>query len=81
MSFQKSVKINLLFQTKQSHLQFLKSEVSFKQLEQQLSSSIVQQKIQILKTQIESSIYYDVYNAFWFHQQYTVTLTYVKNFD
>ena len=74
-----SKRLNLI-QTKQNQINFLKEEISFKNIESQLSKIEVQKKIQNLLEHIQTSICSDLPNAFWQRKKHVVNLPYEKDF-
>ena len=74
-----SKRLNLI-QTKQNQINFLKEEISFKNIENHLSKTEVQKKIQNLLEHIQTSICSDLPNAFWQRKKHVVNLPYEKDF-
>ena len=66
---------------KEKQISFLKKEISYKRIEEQIQSKTVQSKIKTLQTQIEREICSTIPSAFWNRKQHIVNLPYVKNFE
>ena len=54
-----------LIQRKQKQMEYLKEEVDFKRIENQLQSNQIKNKIQIIKTKLINQNCSDLPNAFW----------------
>ncbi|CAL8118500.1 unnamed protein product [Prunus armeniaca] len=66
---------------KNSQLNFLKEEIRFKRVEQQLSDASLQLQIQQFETKLKNEICADLPNAFWYRKQHVVYLPYIKTFS
>ena len=71
---------SLLF-AKQKHLNFLKQEIRYKKISDQLSSPILISKIDDFKKRLVFYVCSDLPNAFWHRKKHIVSLPYIKNFD
>jgi len=71
--------INLI-QQKSNQINFLKEEISFKNIDSQLSLPQIQQKIKRVLHSIESTICSDLPNNFWSRKKYIVDLSYEQDF-
>ena len=67
--------INLI-QQKSNQINFLKEEISFKNIDSQLSLPQIQQKIKRVLHSIESTICSDLPNNFWSRKKHIVDLPY-----
>ena len=54
-----------LIQTKQNQINFLTDEISFNNVETKLGKPDIQWRIHNLLEQIQTTIYFDLLNAFW----------------
>nr|KJB23562.1 hypothetical protein B456_004G105400 [Gossypium raimondii] len=74
-------KINNLINYKQKQISFLKEEICFKKLTEQLRKREIQKRIYQIKKEIESTICSDIPNAFWNRKKQEVSLPYGNDFD
>jgi len=72
--------VNLL-QLKQNQISFLKDEISYKRIEEQLQNPSTQQKILDLEQFLKRKICSDLPNAFWERKKHIISLPYEKDFD
>ena len=70
-----------LVQVKEKQINFLSEEISFKRIEQNLASPVLQQKIKSLENKFQKQIFLDLPNAFWQRKQHMVELPYEKEFQ
>ncbi|XP_059627741.1 uncharacterized protein LOC132270583 [Cornus florida] len=68
-------------ESKTKHLNFLKQELIFKQIEERLSQKSLQDSIQRFRLRLESQVCSDLQNAFWHRRQHIVELPYQKSFN
>ncbi|KAL4179353.1 hypothetical protein AMTRI_Chr13g119620 [Amborella trichopoda] len=66
---------------KERFLCTLKQEIKYKVIEEQLQISSIQQKIQALQQQIETSVCSEHPNAFWERKKHSISLPYESGFD
>ena len=82
MSF--SNEINLIYKSKiarkEKHLMFLKQNLEYKRIEEQLESPLLKQKIVNFENKIKNEICADLPNAFWHRKQYIINLPYELDF-
>ncbi|KAI5339377.1 hypothetical protein L3X38_018649 [Prunus dulcis] len=64
-----------------NQLNFLKEEIKFKRVEQQLSDKTLQSKIQSFEDKLKEEICSDLPTAFWYRKQHVVCLPYIKTFS
>ncbi|GAV87565.1 hypothetical protein CFOL_v3_30991 [Cephalotus follicularis] len=69
-----------LIKTKENHLYLMKQKISNKKLKQQLQTSQIKEKINLLKNNIINKLCSDLPNAFWHRKQHMVSLPYEKDF-
>ena len=78
MSF--SNEINLIYKSKiarkEKHLMFLKQELEYKRIEEQLELSLLKKRIENFENKIKNEICADLPNAFWDRKQHVVNLPY-----
>ncbi|KAL4193797.1 hypothetical protein AMTRI_Chr06g201140 [Amborella trichopoda] len=74
-----SVKSQL--QNKERFLCTLKQEIKYKSIEEQIITPSIQQKIQAIQKQIETTICSEHPNAFWERKRHSITLPYEQGFD
>jgi hypothetical protein len=83
MSF--SNEINLIYKSKiarkEKHLMFLKQDLEYKRIEEQLESPLLKQKIVNFENKIKNKICADLPNAFWHRKQHIVNLPYKLDFN
>ena len=66
---------------KQNQINFLKEEISFKNIDHQVQQPKTKERVQTLLEQIQSTICSDIPNAFWERKQHIVDLPYEKDFQ
>jgi hypothetical protein len=66
---------------KTKHLNFLKQDVMYKKIFEQLSDKLLQSKIVAFHEKIVDSVCSDLPNAFWHRKKHIVSLPYVKDFS
>ena len=83
MSF--SNEINLIYKSKigrkEKHLMFLKQDLEYKMIEEQLKSLLLKQKIVNFENKIKNEICADLPNAFWHRKQHIISLPYESDFN
>jgi hypothetical protein len=83
MSF--SNEINLIYKSKiarkEKHFMFLKQDLEYKRIEEQLESPLLKQKIVNFENKIKNEICVDLSNAFWHMKQHIVNLPYEPDFN
>ena len=70
-----------LIHAKVKHLNFLKQEVRYKKIAEQISDKLLQSKIDNFQKILIIDVCSDVRNAFWHMKKHIVDLPYVKDFD
>jgi hypothetical protein len=70
-----------LIKNKQKHLKFLKDEVHYQRVQQQLNCKILQQKIERFHEKLNQEVCSNFPNAFWNRKTHVVKLPYVKDFN
>lgn len=65
----------------EAKINFLKEEVAFQKLQQQLQEPSLQAKIKTLETKIQKELCADLPTAFWNWKKHTVRLPYEPKFD
>lgn len=63
------------------HLNFLKEEISYKRIDQQLTDPVVISQINEFKLKLESTVCSTLPTTFWHRKKHVVTLLYIKNFN
>ena len=69
-----------LIHAKVKHLNFLKQEVRYKKIAEQISDKLLQSKIDNFQKSLINDVCSDVRNAFWHRKKHIVDLPYVKDF-
>ena len=70
-----------LIQAKTKHLNFLKQEVRYKKIVEQLSNKLLQSKIVNFHKVLINDVCFDIPNTFWHNKKHIVNLPYVKDFN
>lgn len=70
-----------LIKNKEKHLKFLKDEVHYQRVEQQLTCKILQQKIERFHDKLNQEVCSNLPNALWDRKTHVVKLPYVKDFN
>ena len=70
-----------LIHAKTKHLNFLKQEVRYKKIVEQLSDKLLQSKIDNFHKILINDVCSDIPNAFWHRKKHIVNLPYVKDFN
>ena len=70
-----------LFHAKTKHLNFLKQEVRYKKIVEQLSDKLLQSKINNFQKILVNDVCFDIPNAFWHRKRHIVNLPFVKEFN
>lgn len=70
-----------LIQRKSKQVNFLKEEVKFRRIEQQLNEKSLQEQIQKFEQKLKQEVCSDLPTAFWHRKQHVVSLPYVKIFS
>nr|KYP43052.1 polyprotein [Cajanus cajan] len=65
---------------KSNQINYLKEEISFKSIQQQLDQTHIQNKIKDLLLKIQNSVCSDIPHAFWNRKQHIVNLPYERDF-
>jgi hypothetical protein len=77
--------INLIHKSKiarkEKHLMFLKQDLEYKRIEEQLESSLLKQRIVNFENKIKNEICADLPNALWHRKQHIVSLPYESDFN
>jgi cell division protein FtsB len=71
---------NLIY-AKTKHLNFLKQEVKYKKIAEQLYDKLLQSKISAFNSKIIDTVCSELPNAFWHRKKHIVSLPYVKDFS
>ena len=75
-----SNEINLIYKSKitrkEKHLMFLKQNLEYKKIEEQLELPLMKQRIENFENKIKNEICLDLPNAFWQRKQHIVNLPY-----
>ena len=83
MSF--SNEINLIYKSKiarkEKQLMFLKQDLEYKRIEEQLELPLLKQRIKNFENKIKNEICADLPNAFWNRKQHIVNLPYKSDFN
>jgi hypothetical protein len=66
---------------KEKQIMFLKQDLKYKRIKEQLKDPLLQQKIKKFQEKIESEICANIPNAFWYRKNHVVQLPYESNFD
>jgi hypothetical protein len=72
--------LNLIY-AKTKHLNFLKQEVKYKRIAEQLSDKLLQSKISAFNNKIVDIVCSELPNTFWHRKKYIISLPYVKDFS
>ena len=75
-----SPSINILNQ-KTKQLKYLKNEIHYKRIEEQIASNTIKNKIISFQNKLEKEVCSNLPSAFWHRKQHMVTLPYIKNFN
>jgi hypothetical protein len=75
-----SQSINIISQ-KTKQLKFLKEEIRYKRIEEQLTDKFLTRKIEIFKSKLEKEVCSNFPSAFWHRKKHIVTLPYIKDFS
>ena len=70
-----------LIHAKTKLLNFLKQEIRYKKIVEQLSNKILQSKIDNFHKTLVNDVCFDIPNAFWHRKRHIVNLPYVKDFN
>ena len=70
-----------LIQKKNQHIKFIRKEIHYKRIEENLLQKEVQTRIEKIKNQIERELCSSIPNAFWNRKKHKVLLPYVDGFD
>jgi hypothetical protein len=70
-----------LIKNKQNHVKFLKDEIHFQRIEQQLNCETLQHKIENFQNKINQEVCSSLPNAFWNRKTHVVKLPYIKDFN
>jgi hypothetical protein len=70
-----------LISAKTKHLNFLKQEVKYKKIVEQLSDKLLQSKISAFNNKIIDTVCSELPNAFWHRKKHIFSLPYVKDFS
>jgi hypothetical protein len=70
-----------MISAKTKHLNFLKQDVLYKKISEQISDKLLQSKIVAFQNKIVDSVCSDLPNAFWHRKKHIVSLPYVKDFS
>lgn len=73
--------INLLIKNKEHRLEFLKEDLQFLQIEDNLLKSNIKQKITLLQNHIQNTICSSLPNALWERKKHVVDLPYEPDFS
>ncbi|KAG2684687.1 hypothetical protein I3760_10G086900 [Carya illinoinensis] len=70
-----------LLSAKRKHLDFLKQEIKFKRISDNLHDPLLRSKIEDFQKTLISEVCSDIPNAFWHRKKHVVSLPYVKDFS
>ena len=70
-----------LIHAKTKLLNFLKQEIRYKKIVEQLSNKILQSKIDNFHMTLVNDVCFDIPNAFWHRKRHFVNFPYVKDFN
>jgi hypothetical protein len=70
-----------LISAKTKQLNFLKQEVKYKKIAEQLSNKLLQSKIFTFNNKIVNTVCSELPNSFWHRKKHIVSLSYVKDFS
>jgi hypothetical protein len=70
-----------ILSAKTKHLNFLKQDVMYKKISEQISDKLLQSKIVAFQNKIIEHVFSDLPNAFWHRKKHIVSLPYVKDFS
>jgi hypothetical protein len=77
--------INLIYKSKiarkEKHLMFLKQDLEYKRIEEQLESPLLKQRIENFENKIKNEICANLPNAFWHRKQHIISLPYESDFN
>jgi hypothetical protein len=77
--------INLIYKSKiarkEKHLMFLKQDLEYKKIEEQLESPLLKQRIENFENKIKNEICANLPNAFWHRKQHIISLPYELDFN
>lgn len=62
------------------HLRYLKEEINYKRIDQQLTNPVIISQINEFKLKLETIVCSTLPTAFWHRKKHVVTLPYIKNF-
>ena len=71
----------LLLSAKRKHLDFLKQEIKFKRVFDNLHNSLLRSKIEDFQKTLIYEVCSELPNAFWHRKKHVVSLPYVKDFS
>ena len=66
-----------LIQKKKQQIKFLRKEIYYKRIEENLLQKDIQTRVEKIKNQIEKDLYSSIPNAFWNRKKHKVSLPYV----
>ena len=70
-----------MIHSKTKHLKFLKQELRYKRIVEQLFDKLLQSKIDNFMKTLTNDVCYDIPNAFWHRKRHIVNLPSVKDFN
>jgi hypothetical protein len=77
--------INLIYKSKiarkEKHLMFLKQDLEYKRIEEQLESPLLKQRIENFENKVKNEICANLPNAFWHRKQHIISLPYESDFN
>jgi hypothetical protein len=77
--------INLIYKSKiarkEKHLMFLKQDLEYKRIEEQLEFPLLKQRIENFENKIKNEICANLPNAFWHRKQHIISLPYESDFN
>ena len=70
-----------LISAKTQHLEYLKEDLRYKKVEDQLTCKNIQTKIRKFKEKLQQEVCSDLPTAFWHRKRHEIALPYVKDFN
>ena len=69
-----------LINKKIQHLEYLKVDLNYRWIEEQLENKTLMRRIALFEEKLKQEVYSDLFTAFWHRKRHVVSLPYVKNF-
>ena len=70
-----------LIRAKAQHIQYLKDDLRYKKVEEQLTCNNIQTKIRKFEEKLKQKVCSDLPTTFWHRKRHQVSLPYVKDFN